>query len=300
MRRRDVIKGGAAVAAGLALTGPATRAKAEPQDSDEPWVALLSDTHIDADPGRQVRGVNMAENLSAVIKRLHAAESKPQGILINGDIARDEGRNGDYAVLNRRLEALQNLRPHTHVVPGNHDHRGNMIDAGLFHADEGAVENKSCRRLSFGGADWYLLDSLRYVDEVAGSLGSEQIDWLAAQLDAAPADRPAMVLTHHQPEDPQDPDDDGFGLADGAALLDMLRERKQVKAIFHGHRHAWAVRETHGIHIVGLPATSYVFAEGETAGYVEARVRPDHLQLTRRCVDPQDPAEGQTHRLGYR
>ena len=166
-------------------------------------------------------------------------------------------------MLNRRLEALQTLRPHTHVVPGNHDHRGNMIDAGLLRADEGAVENKRCRRLSLGGGDWYLLDSLRFVDEIAGSLGSEQIDWLAAQLDAAPADRPAMVLTHHQPEDPQDPDDDGFGLADGAALLDMLREKKQVKAIFHGHRHAWTVREAHGIHIVGLPTTSYVFAEGE-------------------------------------
>ncbi len=303
MKRRDVIKGGAAVAASW-VAAPRVWAEAEPafNPADEPWVALLSDTHIDADPGREVRGVRMAENLSRVLGLVKAgrASPSPEAVLINGDIARDEGRNGDYLLFNQRLEEWGALRSHTHVLPGNHDHRGNMIDAGLLSRDEGEVDNRRCRKVSYAKADWYLLDSLRYVDEIAGELGADQLNWLAQQLDTSPADRPAMVLTHHQPEDPIDPDDDGFGLADGQALMELLTDRQQVKAVFHGHRHEWGVREMNGLHIVGLPSTAYVFKKGEPSGYVEARVRDDHIELTRRCIDQTDPAERQVHRLVYR
>ena len=50
MRRRDVSKGGAAGAAGLAA--PRVWTEGVPVgENREPWIALLSDTHIDADPG---------------------------------------------------------------------------------------------------------------------------------------------------------------------------------------------------------------------------------------------------------
>ena len=276
-------------------------------ENREPWIALLSDTHIDADLGKEVRGVNMADQLSVVVERLLSGP-RPFAVLANGDMSRDTGEVGDYVTLHRLLQPIYDSDVLYQLTMGNHDHRAKYhqsIQEAYGGRPASRINGAALKlrwhnaTLDFDATRWLMLNSLRETDEIAGELGLRQREWLSNELDAQP-NTPTFILVHHQPEDPQDPDDDGFGLADGAALLEMLRERQQVKAIFHGHRHAWTVREAHGIHIVGLPATSYVFAEGETAGYVEARVRPDHLQLTRRCVDPQDPAEGQTHRLAYR
>ncbi|MEM9883531.1 MAG: metallophosphoesterase [Planctomycetota bacterium] len=297
--RRGLMRAGGAAAVGGLVAGPA-RAQAVPDTDAGPWVALLSDPHIDADPGRTVRGVRMAETFEAVVGRLVAAGSSPPAcVMVNGDVARDVGNNGDYAVLNRLMVGFGPSRSRVYFTAGNHDHRGNMLDAGLF-AGEPVVEEKLCQKLAVGGADWYLLDSLRFVDEVAGSLGDAQLAWLAEKLDAGPADRPAFVLTHHQPEDPKDPDDDGFGLADGRALVDLIWSRRRVKAVFHGHRHAFGLREANGVHLVGQPSTAYVFRDTATPGYLEARVRPDHVELTRRAVTPDGPHEGETFRLAFR
>jgi 3',5'-cyclic AMP phosphodiesterase CpdA len=306
MNRREMMLGGAGLAV---LSAVARGGENDPVSSEalvhdggreaEPWVALLSDPHIAADPRRAVRGVRMAEQFEAVTKRLVDGVSGPPGLIfINGDVALDDGNNGDYAVLNRLLAGLGSLRQRVYVTAGNHDHRGNLLDAALF-PGRPVVTQKLCQRVSDGPVDWYLLDSLRYVDEVAGALGESQLAWLAEQLDARPA-RPALILSHHPPEDPNDAGDDGFGLADSVALLDLLRPRRQVKALFHGHKHEYQLRTDHGLHIVGQPSTAYVFRDGVEPGYLEARVGVGGLSLTRRALSPDGPHEANAVELAFR
>ncbi|MBB6431631.1 metallophosphoesterase family protein [Algisphaera agarilytica] len=305
MRRRDVIKSGAAAAAGLVAV-PAVRSEphAPDQASPEPWIALLSDPHIDTAESKVVKGVNMAEHLTEVIHRLRAATQRPEHVMINGDCALGSGETGDYALLRRLLSPMEDEQWSVRLALGNHDHRERFIE-GLGRSSEiyrtFGRHHQAIR--GHGNSVWLILDSLRETDEVAGELGPVQRQWISDQLDQIEASDPTarvFLLTHHQPEDPKDPDDDGYGLADSNALIDLLWNRRQVKAIFHGHKHAWGIREANGIHIVGLPATSYVFKDGEQPGYVEARVRPDHIELTQRCLNAQHPAEGQTHALAYR
>jgi hypothetical protein len=47
--------------------------------------------------------------------------------------------------------------------------------------------------------DWYLLDSLDVTNKTPGTLGAEQLEWLEKSLKAA-ADRPALVMVHHNPQ----------------------------------------------------------------------------------------------------
>ncbi|MEM9418548.1 MAG: metallophosphoesterase [Planctomycetota bacterium] len=306
MRRRDVIKSGAVAAAGL-MGAPTVCAEQQPSAEaapPEPWIALLSDPHIDSSESKRVKGVNMAERLTEVVNRLRAAEQRPEHVMINGDCALGAGEAGDYTLLRRLLSPLEDEHWSVLMALGNHDHRQRFVE-GMGRSSEiyRTLDRHQQILSSHGNSVWLLLDSLRETGEVAGELGPEQRQWLSDQLDQIEARNPTakvFLLAHHQPEDPKDPDDDGYGLADSNALIDLLWDRQQVKAIFHGHKHAWGIRKANGIHIVGLPSTAYVFKEGEQAGYVEARVRPDHLELTRRCIDVQHPAEGQQRALVYR
>lgn len=69
--------------------------------SDPHRFALLSDTHIDTDPARVAREINLADHLSSAIAGVRALDTVPAGLFINGDCALDIGRAGDYSTLER-------------------------------------------------------------------------------------------------------------------------------------------------------------------------------------------------------
>src|SRR4051794_9990189 len=82
------IAGGAAL-----LTGRATFA-ADP--AEERW-ALLSDTHIAADPAQVARNINMAQHLRTAVAEVKAlAGHGVTNVLVNGDCSLDHGEPGDY------------------------------------------------------------------------------------------------------------------------------------------------------------------------------------------------------------
>lgn len=305
MRRRTFVGSGLFGAAAWA-TRPWAAAAQQEQEGNEgdgvvesDLVILLSDTHLDGNRSTVVRGVNMAKQLQQVVQRVVEGPT-PAAVMVNGDLARDSGRPGDYKLLGELLIGpILGQTATLGMTLGNHDQRQRFLASLTDQPIESPVVDKHVLLIEQGKTDWYLLDSLRDTDEVPGELGEAQLTWLAQSLDERRG-RAALVMVHHQPEDPENPDDEGFGLEDTEALMDVLRGRRQVKALFHGHRHAWTVRREKAMHIVGLPATSYVFDDTQRPGYVEARVGADHIELTRRGVTEDDPHEGQVLRLNYR
>ena len=332
--RRDLVKGGLAGAATFAAVGTLARpAVASPgnRPNDYDRIALLADTHLGDGPDVIARGQNVSANLAKALHRLAALA--PEGgypttpdrglawMIVNGDIALDTGRNHAYAEFNRVIQ------PHAGVAIappcvtlGNHDHRGNAIDAGLLPSC-GHDAEKCYRKLETHGADWYLLDSLRLTDEVPGELGEVQLTWLKEQLITPPKtrdgspdpQRPAFIVVHHDPDDPRS---DGYGLVDGQRLLDLLIAVPRVKALFHGHRHVFDVRYRDDLPIIGQPATAYAFGEAPL-GFLEAlpvrrsadamtatapadAAGVNYLQLTFHTLDPDQPQDGETQRLAFR
>jgi hypothetical protein len=145
-------------------------------------------------------------------------------------------------------------------------------------------------------ANWFMLDSLEKTMSTPGLLGEAQLAWLARELDAR-ADKPALVMTHHNPSlNPEK-----INIKDEVALFEVLRPRRHVKAYFFGHSHRWSVEaDTSGLHLINLPTTGYVFDKAQPAAWVMAQIEPKGLRLQLRCLDTARAEHGQVKELTWR
>jgi 3',5'-cyclic AMP phosphodiesterase CpdA len=238
-------------------------------------LALLSDTHVPADRRNGHRGMNPWEHLRAAAPQV--AASRPDGVVICGDAARLDGQEADYRELRALLEPVAALAP-LYVALGNHDDRVNFRK--VFPDLPGRlapVEERLATIVEHEAVRLVVLDSLLYVDRVAGLLGRAQRAWLAGFLPEV-ADRPVVLFVHHSPTD-RDGD-----LLDGDRLLAIVQANPHVKALFHGHAHVWSVGRVGRLPIVGLPALGYNFDDAQPVGWVDARFRADGVVLTLRAV----------------
>jgi 3',5'-cyclic-AMP phosphodiesterase len=291
LNRRRFLAGAALSGLGLFLPKEALCAAADPHR----W-ALLADPHIAADPAAVRLRANMAEHLRQVLTEVMSRSGRPAGLILNGDCAVTQGEPGDYATLGGLLKPLSEAGIPAHLTLGNHDHRGN-IRAALASMTGGALEGRCASLVESPRANWFLLDSLDQVNKTPGRLEEAQRAWLASTLDAR-RDRPALIVVHHNPLFTT-PGKMG-GLLDTAELFDLLVPRPHVKAVIYGHVHKWEHRVQDGIHVLGLPPVGYVFAEGDPAGWVEARLEAGGAAFEIRCLDPAHPAQGQVRDLKWR
>ena len=264
---------------------------------DEHFWALFSDTHIAADRAVLSRGINMSEHLQNVVREVTALPSLPASVLVNGDCALNSGEQGDYATFTELLQPLRESGVPLHLTVGNHDNRENfwgaIKEAG---AAPRPLTDHNVAILKTSRANWFILDSLEKTLSTPGFLGTTQLDWLAKSLDANRG-KPALVMVHHQPNLTSQDD----GLKDTEELMKVIRPRKQVKAHIFGHTHAWKVqRDESGIHLINLPPTAYVFAQGQPSGWVRADLKRHGARLELRCLDATHKAHGQVVDLDWR
>lgn len=278
---------------GLALS-PGLLAVAKRTDPNS-W-ALLSDIHLAADRGLVARGINMTDHFTTVSRELLALPKRPAGVFINGDCAYNSGQKGDYGQVANLLEPIRQGQMPVHLALGNHDNRDRFWEALQEEkAAQRPLADRQVALLSTPRTNWFMLDSLETTLSTPGLLGEEQLSWLARALDANPG-KPALVLLHHNPGL-----SGNMGLKDTAALFEVLRPRKQVKAYIFGHTHAWNVgQDESGIHLINLPSVAYVFSPGQPAGWVHATLERKGVQLELRCVDPLHKAHGQIVKLQWR
>jgi 3',5'-cyclic AMP phosphodiesterase CpdA len=272
------------------LTVAFTRLARAGAPSGELHLALLADTHVPGDRKNGHRGFNPWENFREAVPQVVAA--RPDGVVVCGDVARLEGRPEDYAELRALLEPVVGVAP-VYVALGNHDDRDHFRAA--FPEPPGALAPVKARHVTVvehPAIRVVVLDSLLYVNQVAGLLGQAQRAWLEAALPGF-ADRPAVVFVHHPPTDA-----DG-DLLDGDRLLALCRANRHVKAVFHGHAHVWTIGSRDGLPIVGLPALGYNFDDAQPVGWVDARFGPDGAALTLRAVAGNRAEDGKTTRLRW-
>src|ERR1035437_1883357 len=283
------LAGGAALALSPSLLGAAK--SADPNS----W-ALLSDPHLAADRGLMARGINMTDHFTSVSRELLALPKRPAGVFITGDCAYNSGQTADYHHVTDLLEPIRSAQMPVHLTLGNYDNRERFWEA--LTAEKAAPRPLADRQVALlptPRANWFILDSLEKTLSTPGLLGQEQLDWLAGALDANP-DKPSLVLLHHNPGI-----NGNIGLKDSAALLEIMRPRKQVKAYLFGHTHDWDVwQDASGIHLINLPPVAYVFSKEKPAGWVHATLERKGMRLELRCVDPKHPSQGQVVKLDWR
>lgn len=270
MSRKSFLATGAKLAGALALTPSGGQLVANDQPSDAVNLALLSDTHIPADPHNEYRGFRPVDNLTDVVPQVVAAQ--PDAAFISGDAARLTGEEDDYKALKKLLAPVAAQTP-VYIGLGNHDDRRNFFKV-FAHAgkQDAPVNGKHVAVIERAGLRFIVLDSLLYVDKVAGLLGKAQRTWLAEFLSTSD-DRPHVLFVHHTLGD-----EDG-DLLDVDRLFGIIEPHRKVKAIFYGHSHRYAFDRRKHIQLINLPAVGYNFADGEPVGWVDAKFSREGVSL---------------------
>ncbi|MBC8867922.1 MAG: metallophosphoesterase [Planctomycetes bacterium] len=302
LTRRDFLAGSTGAAAVLLLGGRATAA--DKLKVDPHCFALLSDTHVPADPKKTQGGVNMTGNFTKAIAQVAGLETAPAGAIFCGDLAHVKGLPTEYRPLAPIVRRLTKAKVPIHLMVGNHDHVENLYSA--------LAEVKPAKPLVVGEhvsivqsprTNWFLLDSLEVVNAAPGLLGEKQLAWLEKALDAH-TDKPAIVMAHHDPSlappKPGKKPRRNTGLKDGAALLKLMVGRKHVKAFINGHRHQYIQRTYKGLHVVGLPAVAYAFRKSAASAWVLAQLGEKGISLELRALDTKHADHGKKIELTWR
>jgi 3',5'-cyclic-AMP phosphodiesterase len=255
-------------------------------------VALLSDTHIAADPRDSFRGFFPAQNLRRAVGQV--SRGQHDMLLVNGDLARLKGLPEDYLAFNSLLDPLTRGMPMIATL-GNHDERKNARAALTKRAGETEpVEQKLVTTIDAGDVHFVLLDSLLATNVTPGQLGKSQRTWLDGYLQAQTG-KPIVVFVHHDP----DPDKD-TSLVDADRLLALLTPRSAVKALIFGHTHVYSFEKANGIHLINLPAVGYNFADGIPVGWVDGAFSKQGLDLTLHAFAGEIKDDGKTVSLSWR
>lgn len=292
--RRAFLRRALLTGAGLAFAPPLHAAM---RRTDASSFALLADAHIAAEAAKVHRNVNMTEHFKTVAREIVGMPQRAARVFIVGDCAFNAGETADYAHLTALLNPLRADGLTLNLALGNHDQRENFWAA--IESQKAARRSMAQKQVAFiktKHVNWLMLDSLETTLQTPGALGEDQLQWVAKTLDAN-REVPTVILVHHNPG----VDNKIGGLKDTDELLEIIRPRKQVKAWIYGHTHNWKVtQEANGIHFVNLPPVSYLFREGDPAGWIHATTRPDGMKLELRAIDPSHKAHGQLVDLKWR
>jgi 3',5'-cyclic AMP phosphodiesterase CpdA len=253
-------------------------------------VALLSDIHIAANALDENRKFRPTDNLKAVLPQVLAA--RPEGMIINGDLARMSGESSDYEAIKGLLAPASRQAP-VYLVLGNHDDRTNFSKA--FDKPSGErqqIENRHVLVIEHPFVRLILLDSLLFPTKTPGFLGMAQRQWLGRYLRETDG-RPTMLFVHHTLGD-----DDG-SLLDADRLFEVIRPHRKVKAIFYGHSHVYSYGRHQGVHLVNLPALGYNFSDSEPVGWVDAKFHPDGVKLCLHAIGGNRKADGEVQSLPW-
>ena len=288
--RRDFLKAGFTAAGSIIAFGPANALAAPNNRREKTRWALLADTHIPEDVTDSYRGFRPCENLENAIPRIVTAS--PDGVVIAGDLARLEGKPGDYARLKELLAPLAGKAP-IYMAPGNHDDRGNLLRVFDKAAGRQNVPGKHVAVADGPPVRVITLDSLMFVNKTPGLLGKAQRQWLKDYLTACD-DTPTILCFHHTLAD-------GDGdLLDLPRLFEIVRPIRKVKAIVYGHSHVYGFSKYRGIHLINLPAMGYSFGDAHPVGWVEAVLTARRGIFTLHAVAGNKDNDGSVKKLNWR
>ena len=291
--RRHFLAGTLATGAGLLL--PKRLLAGEGKIDVNRWT-LMADTHIWENRVRLMEGVKPADNFDEARRRILAAKTRTAGVIVAGDCAFLYGEKADYAVLADIIRPYREAGVPFHMALGNHDNRENFFEAFPETRLASKAHNlgKHVSIVKSPRVNFFLLDSLIKTYHTPGRLGKHQLQWLAKALDAN-ADKPAIVVSHHDPHHRET-----TGLLDTEALYKLILPRKQVKAYVFGHTHQWSIDKIEGLHLVNLPTLAWIFDKKQPKGWADAKFRRDGMLLTLNALNMKHPAHGQVNDLIWR
>src|ERR1700731_1615622 len=194
----------------------------------KPLFVQISDTHIgfnkEANP--DVNGT-----LTRTIDLVNEMSEQPALIIHTGDITQ-LSKPAEFDAAQQMLSRLRATELHT--VPGEHD----VADATVseyFSRFGKASDNKGYYSFDHAGVHFVaLINVLQFKPGGLGTLGTDQLAWLAADLKGRSATTPVVVFAHMPLWTIYEPW--GWGTGDADHLMNQLRRFGSVTAV-KGHIH---------------------------------------------------------------
>jgi 3',5'-cyclic AMP phosphodiesterase CpdA len=187
----------------------------------------ISDSHVGFD---KPANPNARGTLEEAIARINALPDKPAFMIHTGDISHlskvSEFDDADRIISQTRLDV--------HYVPGEHDF---LDPERKLYGERYGRGTKGAGWYSFDAAGVHFIGLVNVVDLKAGglgNLGSEQLEWLEADVKSRTASTP-IVLFAHIPLWTVYPQW-GWGTEDGARALEYLKGFGSV-TVLNGHIH---------------------------------------------------------------
>jgi 3',5'-cyclic AMP phosphodiesterase CpdA len=187
----------------------------------------ISDSHVGFD---KPANPNALGTLEEAIAKVNALPQKPSFMIHTGDISHlslaSQFDDADRIISQTRLDV--------HYVPGEHDF---LDPEQKFYRERYGAGTKGAGWYSFDADGVHFIGLVNVVDLKAGglgNLGSEQLEWLEADLKTRSASTPIVVFAHI-PLWTVYPDW-GWGTDDGAQALSYLKRFGSV-TVLNGHIH---------------------------------------------------------------
>ena len=189
----------------------------------------ISDSHI----GFNKQGINtdVTATLKEAIARINAMPVAPDFVLHTGDLTHLASAD-EFDTLDQLLKSVKTQQ--IFFVPGEHDVTG---DNGKLYLERFGKKSKGSGWYSFDHHGIHFIGLVNVMDiqqNGLGSLGKDQLEWLADDLKGRSAETPIVVFAHIPLWEvyPQW----GWGTDDGAQALSYLKRFGSV-TILNGHIH---------------------------------------------------------------
>jgi 3',5'-cyclic AMP phosphodiesterase CpdA len=194
----------------------------------KPLFVQISDTHIgfnkDANP-------DVNATLTQTIDLVNAMPEQPALIIHTGDITH-LSKPAEFDTAQQMLSRLRTTELHT--VPGEHDTTDATVTE-YFNRFGKASNNKGYYSFDHAGVHFIaLINVLQFKPGGLGTLGAEQLAWVAADLKGRSNSTPIVVFAHMPLWTIYEPW--GWGTGDADQLMSQLRRFGSV-TVLNGHIH---------------------------------------------------------------
>jgi 3',5'-cyclic AMP phosphodiesterase CpdA len=236
----------------------------------KPLFLQISDTHIgfakDANP-------DVSGTLARTVELVNGMPEQPALIIHTGDITH-LSKPAEFDLAQQMLGQLRVTELHT--VPGEHD----TADSGVteyFNRFGKASDNKGYYSFDHAGVHFVaLINVLQFKDGGLGTLGPEQLAWVAADLKSRSSSTPIVVFAHMPLWTVYEPW--GWGTSDADQLMSQLRRFGSV-TVLNGHIHQIVQKVEGNVTFHTARSTAYPQpVAGVGAGPGPLKVEPDQLR----------------------
>jgi 3',5'-cyclic AMP phosphodiesterase CpdA len=235
----------------------------------KPLFVQISDTHIgfnkDANP-------DVNATLTTTIDLVNGMTEQPSLIIHTGDITH-LSKAAEFDLAQQMFSRLRTSEMHT--VPGEHDTTDPTVTE-YFSRFGKASDNKGYYSFDHAGVHFIgLINVLQFKAGGLGTLGTDQLAWVEADLKGRSASTPIVVFAHMPLWTIYEPW--GWGTGDAQLLVERLRRFGSV-TVLNGHIHQIVQKVEGNITFHTARSTAYPQpAAGVGAGPGPLKVQADEL-----------------------